>query len=307
MPATTDAVIAVEQLYFGYDRKQTILEDLNLQVPAGSIYGFLGANGAGKSTTIRAVLGLLKQRSGSVQVLGQKMSEHRLDLLSRIGSLIEAPSLYRHLSGYDNLKIACTYLGLPHHRINEVLEQVNLLPHARKISKKYSTGMKQRLGLALALLPDPELLILDEPTSGLDPAGIIEIRTILQALHAQGKTIFLSSHLLAEIEKIATQVGIIKNGQMIFQGTIGELEAIRTQRQQIRIVADDHQKAFELLSAEHDVQIQDRHQLIVQLHAREQIPALIEQLVAQQVALYEVSPERNDLEKLFINLTESNN
>jgi len=298
-----DHIISVEDLNFSYSKGQPTLDQLQLAVPRGSIYGFLGANGAGKSTTIRTILGLLKPQSGRIRILGKDLHRHRLEVLGNIGSLIEAPSIYKHLSGYDNLHIACTYLDVPKTRIDEVLELVNLSASKHKISKQYSTGMKQRLGLAMALLTDPELLILDEPTSGLDPTGIIEIRTILQNLHAQGKTIFLSSHLLSEIERIATQVGIIKNGTILFQGTIEELQQLKSENLRISLLADDANKAKQLLNGHANAEVRN-DKLELTLQDREELPAIIATLVINGIRLYEVQPQKTDLEQLFINLTE---
>lgn len=298
-----DHIISVEDLNFSYSKGQPTLDQLQLAVPRGSIYGFLGANGAGKSTTIRTILGLLKPQSGRIRILGKDLHRHRLEVLGNIGSLIEAPSIYKHLSGYDSLRIACTYLNVPKTRIDEVLELVNLSASKHKISKQYSTGMKQRLGLAMALLTDPELLILDEPTSGLDPTGIIEIRTILQNLHAQGKTIFLSSHLLSEIERIATQVGIIKNGTILFQGTIEELQQLKSDNLRVNILLDDATKAKQLLNGHANAHVQ-QGKLELTLQDREELPAIIATLVTNGIRLYEVQPQKTDLEQLFINLTE---
>jgi ABC-type multidrug transport system ATPase subunit len=275
----------------------------NMEVPEASIYGFLGANGAGKSTTIRTILGLLKPQSGQVQLFGQDVRAHRLSVLKRVGALIESPSLYKHLNGRDNLAIACQYLNLPKARIGEVLELVNLRQAATKKVKEYSTGMKQRLGLAMALLSDPELLILDEPVNGLDPSGIIEIRNIIQELHSRGKTIFLSSHILSEIEKIATRVGIIKDGKMVFQGTVSELEQLKASNLSIKMTVADTAKVADVLNGASTYHIRDKHLLELSLEDRDQLPGLIRQLVDGGIELYEVIPQRNDLEKLFINLT----
>ncbi|MBK7871228.1 MAG: ATP-binding cassette domain-containing protein [Saprospiraceae bacterium] len=300
-----ESIILVENLNFGYNKNQLTLQHLNLAVPKASVYGFLGANGAGKSTTIRAILGLLRPQSGKIKLFEKDIKSQRLAVLSKIGTLIESPSLYKHLSGYDNLKIVCKYLNIPTSRIDEVLELVNLTANAHKISKKYSTGMKQRLGLAMALLPDPELLILDEPTNGLDPTGIREIRNILQNLNQQGKTIFLSSHLLSEIEKIATQVGIIKGGTMIFQGTIQELEALKMNNLRVNVVTQDATKAIEVLNGKYKTNITEATQFEILLEDRENLPHIIETFVNKGIKLYEVSAQKNDLEKLFINLTEN--
>lgn len=300
-------VISVESLNYGYTKNQRILKDLNLNVTAQSIYGFLGANGAGKSTTIRSILGLLKPESGSIKLFGKEVRANRLEVLNNVGSLIESPSIYKHLSGYDNLKIACKYLKLPILRIDEILELVNLQQHSKKISKNYSTGMKQRLGLGLALLSDPDLLILDEPTSGLDPTGIIEFRNILQELNAQGKTIFLSSHLLPEIEKIATQVGILKGGQMVFQGTIQELNQLKKGQLKVNIITSNAQQAVELLNGRFQATASGSENIEIILREEEDLPQIIEKMVSNGIKVYEVIHQKDDLEKLFINLTTSEN
>ncbi|MEM9930508.1 MAG: ATP-binding cassette domain-containing protein, partial [Bacteroidota bacterium] len=187
-------MITTSALTYHYPRQKPTLGGLDLHVPAGSIYGFLGANGAGKSTTIRNLLGLCRPQSGTIHLFNQALHQHRRSILARVGFLIEAPALYPHLNAIDNLKIIAKYRGVSSDRIGPVLDLVDLTSQARKLTRKYSMGMKQRLGLALALLHDPELLILDEPVNGLDPAGIADIRRLLQDLRAAGKTILLSSH-----------------------------------------------------------------------------------------------------------------
>lgn len=297
------AVISIDNLHFGYHRQQLILDRLHLTVPKGAIYGFLGANGAGKSTTIRSILGLLKPHKGQISLFGQSFRPHRLEVLGRVGSLIEAPSLYPHLSGFRNLQIICRYLNLPQQRIGEVLDVVNLSANADKKAKKYSTGMKQRLGMAMALLSDPDLLILDEPTNGLDPSGMIEFRAILEQLHQSGKTIFLSSHLLGEMEKIATHVGILKNGMLLFQGTMAELEQRRGGRFLFRLDTSDNIASQNFLQGR-TVSCRANDQVLeIELAQREDLPRLVQELVGRGIHLHEVSPVKDDLEKLFIQLT----
>lgn len=298
-----DSIITVDELEFGYSRKQLTLRQLNLDVPRGAIYGFLGANGAGKSTTIRAILGLLYPRSGQVRLFGRDLRKHRLTILKKTGALIEEPSLYKHLSGYDNLRIACRHLNLPRTRIDEVLELVQLSTHRHKPARQYSTGMKQRLGIALALLNDPELLILDEPVNGLDPSGIIEIRHILQTLNEQGKTIFLSSHLLSEIERIATRVGIIKDGATLFEGTIEELEQVKARTLSFRLVTSNPAGVVELLNGDYPTVLRGDNSLELVLPDRELLPQILERLTAQGIKIYEAGQQKSDLENLFIHLT----
>jgi len=217
-------IIKTNQLTRKYG-KQYAVNNVNLNVKEGSIYGFLGPNGAGKSTTIRMFLGLIKPTKGSVQILGKDLTKHRMEILSKVGSLVEAPSYYGHLTGYENLEAARRLLGAPKNRITEVLNIVRLNKAADKKVKNYSLGMKQRLGIATALLNKPKLLILDEPTNGLDPAGIQEIRELIKSMPKHDNmTVIISSHLLSEIEQMADQVGIINKGELIFQDSINVLK-----------------------------------------------------------------------------------
>lgn len=295
------AIIDVQELQFAYSGKELVLQGLNLCVPSASIYGFLGANGAGKTTTIRTILGLLQPIHGQVQVFGKPLHQDRNQSLNKIGSLIESPSLYLHLSGYDNLKIACKYLNIPYKKIEEVLTLVQLEKEGSKITKKYSTGMKQRLGLAIALLNDPDLLILDEPINGLDPTGIIKIRRIIQELHQQGKTIFLSSHLLSEVEKIATHIGVIHNGQMSFEGTIEKVNQLK-QGKNVLIRTDEVPRALASLEGQYPLKVLEDRLIEIDISSEELVPTIIAQLTAKNIKLYEVKLVESDLEQLFINL-----
>ena len=297
------AILSVEQLQFGYKKNEPILKNLNLEVLPGSIYGFLGSNGAGKSTTIRNILGLLQPQSGEITIFGQKLNRAKRTVFQEIGALIESPSLYPHLHAIDNLKITCQYQNISTRKIDEVLDKVGLLSHRKKAVRKYSTGMKQRLGLALALIHNPQLLLLDEPTNGLDPSGITEIRKIILQLREEGKTILLSSHLLAEIEKIATHIGILKNGHLVFEGTLRELEALKSAQQQLEIKTNDPEKTKTLLSKY--AQLSEEEAMIrIKIKQEKDIPELIRQLVNAGIDLYEVRLIKSDLEKMFINLTD---
>ncbi|MCL6627948.1 MAG: ATP-binding cassette domain-containing protein, partial [Alicyclobacillus shizuokensis] len=191
----SEMVIETSNLTRRYGKKVSV-NNVNLKVPKGSIYGFLGPNGAGKTTTIRMLLGLIRPTSGHIRIFNQDLSKHRMPILRRIGSLVESPSYYGHLSGYENLDVIARLLKVPSKRIDEVLGIVRLTPAAHQTVKGYSLGMKQRLGIAAALLGNPDLLILDEPTNGLDPAGIHEIRTLIKDMPKQhGITVVVSSHL----------------------------------------------------------------------------------------------------------------
>ena len=222
-----DYILATENLCkcFGAAR---VVSDLNLRVPRGSIYGFLGPNGAGKTTTIRLLLSLLRPDRGEVSIFGRDLRRHRKAILKRIGSLVDAPSVYPHLTGRENLQVLTRLLNIRPTRIDEVLRQVELLDAQNKKAGQYSQGMKQRLGLAMALLNAPEILILDEPSNGLDPAGIRDVRELLKRLPSQhGTTVLVSSHLLSEIELVASHLGIINHGNLVFQGPIQELRRNR--------------------------------------------------------------------------------
>jgi lantibiotic transport system ATP-binding protein len=202
------------------------VDNLNLQVQRGSIFGFLGPNGAGKTTTIRMLLGLIRPTAGQIRIFNQDLSRHRKDILRRTGSLVESPSYYGHLSGYENLDVIGRILQVPSKRIDEVLSIVRLTSAAKQKVKGYSLGMKQRLGIAAALIGNPDLLILDEPTNGLDPAGIHEIRALIKDMPVEhGITVVVSSHLLSEIDQMATHVGIIDHGKLLFQNSIEKLRA----------------------------------------------------------------------------------
>ena len=200
------------------------VDRLDLEVDRGELFGFLGPNGAGKTTTIRMALGLIAPTGGAVEILGREVRSHRAEVLPRVGALVESPALYGYLSGRDNLR-AVAYLlgGVPAKRLDDVIEIVSLTGRDHDRVRTYSMGMKQRLGLAIALLNDPELLILDEPANGLDPAGIVEMRDLLRELAASGKTVFISSHVLSEVQQICTRVAIINHGRLVRVAPVAEL------------------------------------------------------------------------------------
>lgn len=203
-----------------------VLDQIGLRVPEGSIYGFLGPNGAGKTTTLRLVLGLLGKQQGRILFFGKPFEEHRVATLKKLGTLIESPSVYAQLTAAENLAVWQQLYRCPKERIATVLQWVGLTDTGRKKAGHFSMGMKQRLGIAVALLNDPALLVLDEPTNGLDPGGMKEVRELLQRLNRdQGVTILLSSHLLYEMEKLVTHTGIINKGRLIFQGPLHELKS----------------------------------------------------------------------------------
>ncbi|MEE9406686.1 MAG: ATP-binding cassette domain-containing protein [Polaribacter sp.] len=301
-------IVETQTLNFSYTKTRKDIESLELKVPKGSIYGFLGPNGSGKSTTIRLILGLLKKQSGKVALFGENFDgKTRLKSLSKVGALIESPSLYEHLNAVDNLRIAANYRGnISSERIDEVLEIVKLTHAKQKKIKAYSLGMKQRLGLAISLLSNPELIILDEPTNGLDPKGIIEMRELIKDLNKKyGTTIFISSHLLSEIEKTCTHVGIIRNGKMLFQDTVKALKSSKGQKMMIDLEVDkfiDAMIVLESLDKENTSSTKDFIQIEVE-HKKE-ITAIIDALRVKKIAVYQVSI-KNNLEELFLSLTEN--
>ena len=282
---------------------QQVLENISLKVSEGSIYGFLGPNGAGKTTTIKVLLNLLQTGEGKVFIFGKELKHNRIEILSGIGSLIEQPAIYPHMSGRENLLNRAMLLRIPRARVDEILKLVGLSESAGKSAGKYSLGMKQRLGIGLALLPDPKLLILDEPTNGLDPNGIIEVRQLLQKLVSeQGKTVFVSSHLLSEIEKMVTHAGIINRGKLIFQGPIEELHDASKKR--LEIQTNDLLRSKEFLCT-HGYQAEILSELIqIPFVSENQSAEINSLLVKNDYKIYSLSQSKQDLENLFISITQ---
>lgn len=284
---------------------QTVVKDLSLQVPKGSIYGFLGPNGAGKTTTIKILLSLLKSPTDQVFIFGKDINTNRIASLKRVGALVEQPAIYSHLSGRENLVNRCLLLGIGRSKADEMLKLVGLADAAHKKAGKYSLGMKQRLGIALALVADPELLLLDEPTNGLDPNGIIEIRNLMIDLATKHhKTILVSSHLLAEIERTATHVGIINKGELLFQGTINELHDLS--KPTIKIEVDDVEKAKTLLQEDIEILQLQHNYITIAFRNKEDMASINARLVQAGIKVYRLGEERKDLEHLFLDITSKN-
>ena len=282
-----------------------VLRGIDLQVPAGSIYGFLGPNGAGKTTTLRLVLGLLQTQQGEIRIFGKRFAKERIAILRNVGSLIESPSLYDHLSASENLRLMQLIHRCPTSRIAEVLELVGLADTGRKRAKQFSLGMRQRLAIAGALLHRPELIILDEPTNGLDPSGIIEIRNLLMELNRRdGCTILVSSHLLSEIERLATHVGILGKGKLLFQGTIDELRRCRQEVLSIRMSTSDNADAVRAITDDGIAARVDEEEIVLPALTGERIASLNRMLIARNLDVYEIRTVRNDLETIFLNLVQ---
>jgi ABC-2 type transport system ATP-binding protein len=297
---TTLAALRTENLTKQFRHGQCAVDGLTLNVEAGQVYGFLGRNGAGKTTTIRMLLDLVRPTSGTVYLFGVNPRQDR-SVLRRVGALVEGAAFYPYLSGRANLDLLRRMLPIGSRTIDSLLEQVGLSAYGSQRVGSYSTGMQQRLGIAAALLHDPDLVILDEPTNGLDPVGMVEIRQLVRALaDREGRTVFLSSHLLGEVEQICDRVAIIDRGRLIREGTVAEL--LDTHTETVCIEVEDRQAALTALSGRWQIApgAGDRKIHVVTIHS--QIPILIQHLTAQQIPIYGVTRERQSLEDLFLAL-----
>lgn len=236
-------IIETKSLNFSFHTNQPIIKNLSLSVPEKSIYGFLGPNGAGKTTAINLITGLLNNSEDNIFLFGESIKKCMPTVFKKVGTLIETPSLYLHLSAINNLKIICTLRQIEYKLIEPVLELVGLSHTKNKKAKEFSLGMKQRLGIAFALISEPDLLILDEPVNGLDPTGMAEVRELIKTINKEkGTTIFLSSHLLGEIEKMCTHIGIIHKGSLKFQGTLAEIKTLNSENQKAVIRIHEAEK-----------------------------------------------------------------
>jgi lantibiotic transport system ATP-binding protein len=286
-----------------FSANEVALEEVNLQAPQGAIYGFLGPNGAGKTTTIKLILGLLKQQAGEIRVFGKPFNENRIEILKKVGSMIESPSLYDHLTAVENLLVLQKIYRCPKSRIDEVLELVDLSQTGSKKAGKFSLGMKQRLSIAMALLHEPSLLILDEPTNGLDPNGIQEIRELLRKLNGElNITILISSHMLAEIERLVTHAGIINHGRLLFQGTLAELMKIREENSFISLHTNDIHRSKQIVESLNITARIENEIIALPLLEKQQIAGINRRLVREGVDVYEIKTVRNDLESIFFDV-----
>ena len=285
--------------------KQLAVSHVQLHVPQGCVYGFIGPNGAGKSTTMKMLLGLIHPSAGQVFLLGRELTEkNRLALLRQTGSLIESPSGYLHLTAQENLRIVADLKGVPHKDIDRVLDIVHLTGDRNRKVGQYSLGMKQRLGIAMALLGNPKLLILDEPTNGLDPAGIQEMRALLAGMPAAtGATVLVSSHLLGEMEQLVEQVGIINQGKMLFEGSLRELQRHSKGSLTLRVLHP--QKALAVLQA-NGVAAQLKEDFLTLPPLRDDLVAgLVQALANSGAGVVELTRHTKSLEEIFLSLTET--
>lgn len=299
---TATNLIETHNLTKQYGRVRSV-SSLHMQVPTGVVYGFLGPNGAGKSTTLKMILGLAKPTDGSITLFGKQVNDkNRIKLLADTGSLIESPSYYGHLTGEENLHILQTLKGCSKSDIDKVLQIVRLDDARKKKVSHYSLGMKQRLGLASALLGFPKLLILDEPTNGLDPAGIQEMRSLICTLPSEyGITVVVSSHLLSEIDQMADYVGIIRKGELVYQNTLESLHSHA--KQQLALRTDKPATVISLLHQDGLEVEQEEDYLLVPLMDDTCVAHLCRRLIAQDVSLYRVEKREKSLEDIFLTLT----
>ncbi len=293
-------IIATENLSKEYDGVYRV-QDLDIRVKEGDIYGFLGPNGAGKSTTMKMLLGLVKPTSGTIEIMGKLFNEkNRKGILQSVGSLIEAPSYYGHLTGHENMELIRRLLDLPQKNIDEAIHIVRLENQMNKKVKNYSLGMKQRLGIAMALAREPKLLILDEPTNGLDPAGIEEMRGLIKTLPSKyGMTVMISSHILSEIDQMATIIGIINQGSLIFQERMSVLDEQR--KPQIILKTSDDDTAYRFLAKLNPQRTLNGLQLGALTD--EQTGAVVRELCSNNLSVYRVEEHRESLEDIFLTLT----
>jgi ABC-type multidrug transport system ATPase subunit len=293
-------VIETSELTKRYGERIVAVDRLAMQVQRGEVYGFLGPNGAGKTTTLRMLLGLVRPTSGSALVLGAQPGSPAS--LARLGALIEGPTFYPFLSGRDNLRVLARYAGTPESRIEVVLHEVDLAARASDRFGTYSLGMKQRLGIAGALLKDPELLILDEPTNGMDPAGMAEMRRFIRGLGRGRRTVLLSSHLMAEVEQICDRVGVISRGRLVGEGTVDELRG----RESLWIRAEPLDDAERVLGSIRGIEQVARSDGGLRIAADPAAaPEINRALVDAGIAVGELRHERASLEKVVLELTES--
>jgi ABC-2 type transport system ATP-binding protein len=307
--AVTSPALATRGLTKRFRGGQVAVDHIDLVVPQGAVFGFLGPNGSGKTTTIRMLLGLVRPTVGEFQLLGRSMPGGALDVLPRVGALVEGPAFHPYLSGWANL--ARLDAGdrtvdprTSKRRIGTALERVGLAAAARKRYRNYSLGMRQRLGLAGALLRPRDLLVLDEPTNGLDPQGTREVRTLVRELAAEGATVFLSSHLLSEIEQVCTHVGVMSRGRLVTQGTLGELRDVAAARLRVVVAdADEVSRAVEVLGRTGVGEPDVRDGLVVVPLGDVRPEVVNRALVLAGVGVRELVVERPDLEDVFVSLT----
>ena len=295
-------IVETKGLSKSYGDKQ-VVRDVDLKVPKGCVYGFMGPNGAGKSTTLKMLLGLVKAGSGEARIAGKEMNpKNRLEILKETGSLIESPSYYGHLTGRENLEIVRTLKGAPEKEIDQVLKLVRMERQQNKKAREYSLGMKQRLGIAAALLGSPKLLLLDEPTNGLDPAGIQEIRELIRELPKRmGITVLVSSHLLSEMDQMADYVGIINHGQLIFQDKLDVLHEHSKSKLLLQVM--NRTVTLKILESRGVEGRVTEEGILIPGFSDDRTADLVSALAAGGAGLFRVEERQKSLEDIFLSLT----
>jgi ABC-type multidrug transport system ATPase subunit len=300
----TDLAISTRGLRKTYrtrrGKRVVAVQGLELDVPAGGVHGFLGPNGSGKTTSIRMLLGLVRADAGTMTVFGRPVPEQLPQVVSRVGAIVESPKFFPAFSGRRNLELLADAIGAPRSRVGEVLEETSLGERGKDRFRTYSLGMKQRLAIAATLLKQPDLLIFDEPTNGLDPAGIREIRETMRSLGAQGRTVLVSSHILAEVEQVADTVSIIGHGRLLASGTVADVLGGAT-RNTVKVAVADREAAARVLAAA-GLQVRAEGQYLFVDGAQD--PAEVTRLLArQELYVSELVGVRADLESVFLDLT----
>ncbi len=300
-------VIHTESLHFGFRKGPLIADGLNLEIPEGSVYGLLGENGAGKSTLIRLLLGLRKPQSGLVYLFGKPLNEARPLVFQRVGLVLEHPRAYPHLTVRSYLSVMATYCQLSAVRIDRALQDTQLAAVAGRKVRQLSTGQKQRLALAQAMMPEPDVYLLDEPTNGLDPAGIALVRSLLRRWHKQGKTILISSHQLSELEGFCTHFGLLHQGELVFQGSREKLTLRKQHNLSVSLSCSEPVKAADILREQFwEVRVLPNDHLEVQIKSTSDSSRINDVLRAAEIELYEMQIQRPRLEDIFLSLTKTN-
>jgi ABC-2 type transport system ATP-binding protein len=299
-----DYAIETNNLSYSFSKLDKVVDNLSLRVPSGSIYGFLGPNGAGKTTTMKLICGMLPGTYNNISLLGRRLDEAVPEVFSEVGTLIEMPSLYLNLTAYDNLRHLCVLKGLDRSVIDPVLETVGLAKTGKKLVKAFSLGMKQRLGIATAIIHKPRLLMLDEPVNGLDPAGIVEIRNLLIRLKEEhGITVFISSHLLAEIERTCDHIGIIHRGKLRYQGTMHDLTSRPGLSKEVQFLVEDAPAAAEkLLPIFPGLRVLNQRSLQLNIDEQTPVSEINRKFVELSIPVEGIDVKKG-LEEWFMNLT----
>ncbi|GGJ45925.1 ABC transporter ATP-binding protein [Deinococcus roseus] len=290
------SILAIQDLYKNYGARPAV-QGVNMNIGTGQIYGFLGPNGAGKTTTIRMLLGLIRPSRGNIELFQQHLNRRAL---TKVGAIVEAPSAYGHLTGKENLQVVAKLRGMNERNISELLDYVGLKDAQNRVVRGYSLGMKGRLSIAAALMGSPEFLVLDEPTNGLDPNGIREVRELIQSLPQRGITVMVSSHILSEVEQMATHVGIIHQGMMRYEGALKDLQ--NRSKPVLRLKVSDPTVALGKVQQLHPQA--SLHEQLLEIPApAEAAPAIVRDLVGQNFDVYSITSHQATLEDLFMNIT----